>query len=144
MPVAIRTIGQPSGDVLEDARRLERSTWFGLCSVMGKAADVPLQEGRARMFAGDAVKSAKHAWAKALRDLDRLKSCGGVEGHAGKSLDGLDALAPVAHAAKRIGEQPEAAHSQRPHRVGIKPGPQDLTPRRPVAGISVCGVRTHE
>lgn len=72
MPPAIRTIGQPSGDVLEDARRLERSTWWGLCAVMGKQADIPLNEDRARMFARDAVRSAKHAWAEALRDLDAL------------------------------------------------------------------------
>lgn len=73
MPPAIRAIGQPTGDPLEDARRLERSTWWGLCAVMAKAADVPMDEGRARIFASDAVSSAKRAWADALRDLDALQ-----------------------------------------------------------------------
>jgi hypothetical protein len=54
------------------------------------------------------------------------ESCGGVESrHADNLLDG-DALAPIASAVKRIGEQPEAAHSQQTHRAGVAPGPHDI------------------
>lgn len=53
------------------------------------------------------------------------ESCGGVESrHADNLLNG-DALAPIASAVKRIGEQPEAAHSQQTHRAGVAPGPHD-------------------
>lgn len=58
--------------------------------------------------------------------LGSTESCGGVGSrHADNLLDGSDALAPVASAAKRIGEQPEAAHSQQTHRAGVAPGPHD-------------------
>jgi hypothetical protein len=72
MPAAIRTIGQPTGDAVEDARRLERSAWFGLRAVMLDAAEVPLTEGMMHSAAREAVRSAKAAWAQALRDLDAL------------------------------------------------------------------------
>lgn len=62
-------------------------------------------------------------------DMREMKSSGGVEGHADNRLDGNDALAPVAAqaGAKRIGEQPEAAHSQPTHRAGVEPGPLDTS-----------------
>lgn len=73
MPPAIRTIGQPTGDPLEDARRLERSTWWALHALLAKQAEVPMSEEWARNLASIAVRDTRQAWAAALRDLDALQ-----------------------------------------------------------------------
>lgn len=72
MPAAIRTIGRPTGDPVEDARRLERSTWWALLDARATVAAAHPESVMASV-ARCRVCVTENAWAAALRDLDAIQ-----------------------------------------------------------------------
>lgn len=72
MPASFRSIGKPTDDALENARRGERSAWWSLVHSYEALAEVPAGHESRLEFERARVEKARAAWAEALRALDGL------------------------------------------------------------------------